>query len=144
MSKIKLQKIVGNLLDKFTKIKHEWNGHLEICSRASSSNRKFSAMFASPKQIFYRKQSLGAPVSIKGTGNLSNELELRRGQKRHLQRESAPFHTSFTPSRSICQLLANFSGVDICKDLSKSRRRKRKSLSCFYVLQTREIRSFTS
>ena len=33
MGKIKLQKIVGNLLDKFRKlymsIVHEWNGHLE-------------------------------------------------------------------------------------------------------------------
>ena len=30
MQKIKLQKMVGNLLDKL--IKHEWNGHLEILS----------------------------------------------------------------------------------------------------------------
>ena len=36
MRKIKLQKIVGNLLDKLrrsSKIVHEWNGYLEILSR---------------------------------------------------------------------------------------------------------------
>ena len=33
MPKIKLHKIVGNLLDKLRKLyMHEWNGHLEILS----------------------------------------------------------------------------------------------------------------
>ena len=31
MRKIKLQKIVGNLMDKLRKL-HKWNGHLEILS----------------------------------------------------------------------------------------------------------------
>ena len=31
--KKKLQKIVENLLHEVSKIVHEWNGHLEICSR---------------------------------------------------------------------------------------------------------------
>ena len=33
MGKIKIQKIVGNLLDKRGKILHKWKDHLEIFSR---------------------------------------------------------------------------------------------------------------
>ena len=45
MPKIKLQKIVGNLLDKLRKlyVVHEWNGHLEILnlSQGIENSRKF-------------------------------------------------------------------------------------------------------
>ena len=58
---LKLQKIVGNLIDKFPKFVHGWNGHLEIFVLASS-NTKFVVKFASPNRlILYRKQSLGTP-----------------------------------------------------------------------------------
>ena len=45
MEKNKLQKILGNLLDKLSKaskIVHEWNGHLDILSLLqNASYRKF-------------------------------------------------------------------------------------------------------
>ena len=44
MGKIKLQKIVGNILDILaSKIVHEWNGHLEIFSlpQAIAKTRQF-------------------------------------------------------------------------------------------------------
>ena len=55
MGKIKLQKIVGNLLDKLPKIVHEWNGHLEIFSlpQAIENSRQFLLF----RTDIYRKQS---------------------------------------------------------------------------------------
>ena len=38
------------------------------------------------------------------------------------------------PSRSVRQMVANFSGVEFLKTVSKFRKRKRKSLSRFHVL----------
>ena len=40
MGKIKVQKIVGNLLDKLRKL-HEWNGHLEIFSLPQAIENSF-------------------------------------------------------------------------------------------------------
>ena len=40
------------------------------------------------------------------------------------------------PTRSICQMLANFSGVEFLKTVSKFRKRNGESLSCVNVLDT--------
>ena len=58
-AKSKLQNMVGNLLDKPSKIVHEWNGHLEIFSRPQYQKVLGDICFS--EQIFHRKQSLGAP-----------------------------------------------------------------------------------
>ena len=57
---IKLQKIVGNFSDKLRKIVPEWNAHLEIFSRIQAIENSWQSWFS--EQIFYRKQSLGAPA----------------------------------------------------------------------------------
>ena len=58
MWKIKLQKIIGNLLARLDELQivHEWNGHLEIFSRVT----KILGKICFSEQIFYRKQSLDA------------------------------------------------------------------------------------
>ena len=57
---IKLQKIVGNFSDKLRKLVPEWNAHLEIFSRIQAIENSWQSCFF--EQIFYRKQSLGAPA----------------------------------------------------------------------------------
>ena len=57
---IKLQKIVGNFSDKLRKIVPKWNAHLEIFSRIQAIENSWQSWFS--EQIFYRKQSLGAPA----------------------------------------------------------------------------------
>ena len=59
MGNIKLQKIVGNLLDKRPKILHEWNDYLGIFSRPQVIENSRHICF--PEQIFYGKLLLGAP-----------------------------------------------------------------------------------
>ena len=48
-----------------SKIVHEWNGYLEIFTlpRAKENSRKFCFS----EQIFFRKQSFGAPVACAGS-----------------------------------------------------------------------------
>ena len=55
MGKIKLQQILGNLLEKLRNLVHEWNGPPEICSlpQAIENSRQF--LFS--EQIFYRKDA---------------------------------------------------------------------------------------
>ena len=63
MWKIKLYKIIGNLLDEVqTLYMHERNGLLELFSRPQVIENIGNISFS--EQIFYRKQSLGAPVSL--------------------------------------------------------------------------------
>ena len=52
MWKIKLQKIVAEIV-------YEWNSHVETFSR-----RQVLGNICFSEQIFYRKQSLGAPVIL--------------------------------------------------------------------------------
>ena len=59
MRKIKLQKIVGNLMDKLRKL-HKWKGSPRN-SQPSSRYRKFQAIFASPNRYFTEK-SLWVPL----------------------------------------------------------------------------------
>ena len=54
-----LLKIIGNFLDKLRKILPEWNAHLEIFSHIQAIENSWQSCFS--EQIFYRKQSLGAP-----------------------------------------------------------------------------------
>ena len=42
----------------------------------------------------------------------------------------------FIPTRSICQMMANFCGVEFLKTVSKFRKRRGESLSCVHVLDT--------
>ena len=62
MWRIKLQKIVGNLLDKLRKLYR--NGTVIYKFLAVLSRRKFqvASSICLSEQIFYSKQSLGAPV----------------------------------------------------------------------------------
>jgi len=46
------------------------------------------------------------------------------------------------PSRSIYQMLANFSGVEFLRTVLKFRKRQRRSLSCVNASTNREIRQF--
>ena len=63
MWKIKLYKITGNLLDEVqTLYMHERNGLLELFSRPQVIENIGNISFS--EQIFYRKQSLDAPVSL--------------------------------------------------------------------------------
>ena len=41
----------------------------------SSNDRTFQAIFVSPNQIFYRKQSLGAPVNLREEINLNQNIK---------------------------------------------------------------------
>ena len=60
MSKIKLQKIVGNLLHiSVENCTCEWNDHLEIFSRPQAIENFRQFCFSEP--IFHRKQSLATP-----------------------------------------------------------------------------------
>ena len=58
MGKIKLQKIVGNLLDKLRKL--YMSGHLESLSLPQAIENSGQLLLLA-EQIFHRKQSLGAP-----------------------------------------------------------------------------------
>ena len=60
MCKIKLQKIVGNLLDKFRKL--YMNGTVIRKFVALLKQKKILDNIDFFEQIFYRKQSLGASV----------------------------------------------------------------------------------
>ena len=60
MRKIKPPKIVGNLLRKLRKLYMNGTVHLEIFSLAQAIEN--SRQFLLLEQIFYRKQSLDAPV----------------------------------------------------------------------------------
>ena len=72
--KIILQKIVENLLDKLRKF--FVRGKVVQNFQPSLRQRKFQAIFASPKRYFYRKQSLRAPLfSNTGPGNIRNVEE---------------------------------------------------------------------
>ena len=59
MRKIKIQKIVGNLQDKLRKLYS--NGKVIYKFLAFLELQKILGNFPFPEQIFYRKQSLGAP-----------------------------------------------------------------------------------
>ena len=58
--KIKLKKIIGNLLGKLPKLWHGWNVHLEIFSDVLKQ-KKILASISFSEQIFYRKQWSDAP-----------------------------------------------------------------------------------
>ena len=63
--KVKLQKIVGNLLGNLqaSKIVHEWNGHLEIFSRPQVIENSGQYLLLR-KDITQKTVSLGAPVIL--------------------------------------------------------------------------------
>ena len=66
-------------------------------------------------------------------------------KKRHLESEFPLPPANFivlVPSRSIRQMLVNFSGVQFLRTVSKFRKRKRKSLSCVHFTIKSEIRQF--
>ena len=71
MRKIKLQKIVGNLMDKLRKL-HKWNGHLEILSlpQGIENSRQFLLL----RTDISRKKVFGCPCMVPEVSISAREL----------------------------------------------------------------------
>ena len=71
MRKIKLQKIVGNLMDKLRKL-HKWNGHLEILSlpQGIENSRQFLLL----RTDISRKRVFGYPCMVPEVSISAREL----------------------------------------------------------------------
>ena len=71
MRKIKLQKIVGNLMDKLRKL-HKWNGHLEILSlpQGIENSRQFLLL----RTDISRKRVFGCPCMVPEVSISAREL----------------------------------------------------------------------
>ena len=78
---------------KASKIVHEWNGHLQIlsCPQVIENSRQY--LFS--KQIFHRKQSLGAPEKTKNcarSGSFQHKLHTADTARLFLTLMLAGFH----------------------------------------------------
>ena len=71
MRKIKLQKIVGNLMDKLRKL-HKWNGHLEILSlpQGIENSRQFLLL----RTDISREKVFGCPCMVPEVSISAREL----------------------------------------------------------------------